>query len=189
MPQFSTPSKPKCNPRKWAPGKTRTRWSNQKHWFNPITDRYNTCNIKPNNMNKIDVIDPSPKRLCTKSLEGCTYCMYEAPYPSRVPSDWSSKDWDGDIARNREQMSLIDTLFDKETQDRTHQKQEKHLISNLENLMLEQDKTTPSMTDMLIPPLETLEKKQETEGTEVNNDMMVYSMTGQELKLQHKEEK
>ena len=130
-------------------------------------------------MKKINVIDPSPKRLCTKSLEGCTYGKYDAPHPSPVPSNWSIEDWDGDKARNREQMSLIDTLLDKETQYGTQEKQEKHLISGLENLMLEQDKTTPNMTDMLIPLLETLEEKQETEGTQVNNDVMVYSMTGQ----------
>ena len=116
------------------------------------------------------MIDP-PKRLCTKALEGCTYCKYDTPHPSPVPSDWSSEDRDGDKARNREQKSLIDTLLDKETQDGTQEKQEKHLISDLENLTLEQDKTTPNMTDTLIPPLETLEEKQETEGTEVNNDM------------------
>ena len=68
-------------------------------------------------------------------------------------------------------------------------KQEKCLISDLENLTLEQDKTTPNMPDTLIPPLETLEEKQERGGTEVNNDVMAYSMTGQELKLQHEEEK
>ena len=140
-------------------------------------------------MSKLNVIDPSPKRLCTKSFEGCTYCKYNAPHPSPVPSDWSSKDWDGDKARNREQKSLIDTLLEKETQDGTQEKQEKHLISNLENLALEQDKTTLNMTDTLIPPLEILEEKQETEGTEVNKGVMVYSMTGQELKLQHKEVK
>ena len=28
MPYFSAPPKPKCNPRKSGPGKTRTRWSN-----------------------------------------------------------------------------------------------------------------------------------------------------------------
>ena len=43
MPYFSAPPKPKHNPRKHAPGKTWTRWSNQRHRFNPIKmDRYNT---------------------------------------------------------------------------------------------------------------------------------------------------
>ena len=53
-------------------------------------------------------------------------------------------------------------------------------------MTLEQDKTTLNMTDMLIPPLE---EKQETEGTEGNNNVMAYNMSGQELKLQHEEEK
>ena len=135
------------------------------------------------------MIDPTPKRLCTRSLKGCTYCKFNTPHPSPVPSDWSSKDWDGDKARNREQESLIDTLLDMETQDRTQDKQEENLISNLENLMLEQDKTTSNKTDMLIPLLETSEEKQEKEGTDINNNVMVYSMTEQELKLQDKEEK
>ena len=41
MPYFSTPPKPK---HKCAPEKTRTRWSNQRHHFNPTkTERYNMC--------------------------------------------------------------------------------------------------------------------------------------------------
>ena len=36
MPYFSAPPRPRHNPRKHAPGKTRTRWSNQRHRFNPI---------------------------------------------------------------------------------------------------------------------------------------------------------
>ena len=39
-------------------------------------------------------------------------------HPSPVPSDWSSKDWDGDKAKAREQKSLIDfMLLEKQTQD------------------------------------------------------------------------
>ena len=44
MPYFSAHPKSRHNPRKHAPGKTRTRWSNQRHRFNPMkTDRFNTC--------------------------------------------------------------------------------------------------------------------------------------------------
>ena len=35
-PYFSAPPKSRCNPRKCALVKTRTRWSNQRHRFNPI---------------------------------------------------------------------------------------------------------------------------------------------------------
>ena len=56
-PQFSAPPKPHQSPGKCTPGKTRTRWSNCNHWFNPIrTHRYNTLKTEPNDMNKIDIV-------------------------------------------------------------------------------------------------------------------------------------
>ena len=55
--------------------------------------------------------------------------------------------------------------------------------------MLEQDKTAPNVRDKWVPPPETSEQKQETEGTEVDSDVMTYNMTEQELKLQQEEEK
>ena len=65
MPYFSAPPKPKHNPRKCTPGKTTTRWSNQRHRFNHIkTDRSNTHDSDSSNWNKLDVIQPTPKRLC-----------------------------------------------------------------------------------------------------------------------------
>ena len=118
-PHFSAPPKPKHNPRKCAPGKTRTRWSNQRHRFNPIKmDRYNTLDSNSSDMNKLNIIQPTPKRLCNRSLKDCTYCKYNAPHPSPTPSDWSSEDWDGDKAKAREQRSLIDfKLLDNQIQD------------------------------------------------------------------------
>ena len=80
-PPFSTPPKPHQSPRKCAPGRTRTRWSNCNHWFNPIrTNRYNTPVTEPNDMNKIDIVQPSPKRSCECSDSSCTYYKYEAPH-------------------------------------------------------------------------------------------------------------
>ena len=62
---FSAPPKPKHNPRKHAPGKTRTRWSNQRHRFNPMkTDRFNTHDSDSSDWNKLAMIKPTPKRLC-----------------------------------------------------------------------------------------------------------------------------
>ena len=108
-PHFSTPPKPKHNPRKHAPGKTRIRWSNWRHRFNPMkTDRYHTRDSNSSDMNKLNIIQPIPKRLCTRSLKDCTYCKYNAPHPSPAPSDWSSEVWDDDKAKAREQRSLID---------------------------------------------------------------------------------
>ena len=146
MPYFSTPLKPKHNSRKCAPGKTKTRWSNQGHRFNPIKmDRYNTYDRNSSDMNKLDIIQPTPKRLCTRSLKDCTDCNYNAPHPSPAPSNWPIEDWDGDKTKAREQRSLIDfKLLDNQiqdtvqdtTQDISQDKQEKDLINGLENLTL-----------------------------------------------------
>ena len=59
-------------------------------------------------MNKIDIVQPVPKRACEHFGAICSYCKYEAPHPSPVPSHWSSEDWDGEKAKVREQKSLID---------------------------------------------------------------------------------
>ena len=68
MPYFSAPPKPKHNPRKHAPGKTRTRWSNRRYRNNPIkTDRFKTRDSDSSNWNKLDMIQPIPKRLCNWS--------------------------------------------------------------------------------------------------------------------------
>ena len=101
-PQFSAPPRPHRSPRKCAPGKTRIRWSNCNHWFNPIrTNRYNIHDTEPNDMNKINIIQPTHKRACENNDGLCTYCKYEAPHPSLVPLDWSSEDWDGEKVKER----------------------------------------------------------------------------------------
>ena len=83
MPQFSAPPRPHQSPRKCTPGKTMTRWANSYHCFNPIrTNRYNTCDTESNEMNKINIIQPTPKRTCECTDDLCTYCMYKTPHPS-----------------------------------------------------------------------------------------------------------
>ena len=63
MPQFSTPQKCSQNPRKHASGKIRNRWSRCNHQFNLIkTNRYNTLGAIPTDMNKIDIVQPTPKK-------------------------------------------------------------------------------------------------------------------------------
>ena len=65
MPLFSTEQKPSQNSRKCALGKIRNRWSRHNHQFNPIkTNRYNTSGMNPMDMNKIDIVQPGPKRSC-----------------------------------------------------------------------------------------------------------------------------
>ena len=57
---------------------------------------------------KLDLVEPTPKWLCTRVQGECMYCKYDAPHPSTTLSDWSSEDWDGEKAKAREQYSLID---------------------------------------------------------------------------------
>ena len=64
-------------------------------------------------MNKIDKVQPTPKRACKCYNYLCPYCKYKAPHPSPEPSDWSSEDWDGEKAKVREQKSLIDFMPSK----------------------------------------------------------------------------
>ena len=58
-PYFPTQPQPKC---RCTSGKTRTRWSNWRHRFNPIkTEHYNTQDRETMDFNKIDIVKPTPK--------------------------------------------------------------------------------------------------------------------------------
>ena len=118
MPQFSYLPRPHRSPRKHAPGKTRTRWSNSSHWLHPIrTNRYNTHDTEPNDMHKINIIQPTTKMACECTDSLCTYCKYKAPHPYPVPLDWPSEDWDREKAKAREQKSLVDFMQPKQDTD------------------------------------------------------------------------
>ena len=55
---FSAQPQPKC---RHTSGKTRTRWSNQRNWFNPIkTEWYNMQDRDTIDFNKIDIVKPTP---------------------------------------------------------------------------------------------------------------------------------
>ena len=106
MPYFLTQPQPK---QRCTLGKTRTRWSNWRHRFNPIkTEHYNMQDQETNDFRKLDIIEPTPKWVCTRMHGECTYCKYDAPHPSTTLSDWSSEDWDGKKAKAREQHPLLD---------------------------------------------------------------------------------
>ena len=101
--------------------------------------------------------------------------MCNAPHPSAAPSDWSSEEWDGDKVKVREQRSLNDfKLLDAQVQDAIWEtmqdRQEKDLVDGIDNLMLDQDKTT--LTDTLAPPPDTTEEKHEAEGVKDNETLM-----------------
>ena len=107
--QFSAPSKMPSNPRKYATGKIRTRWSNKNHRFNPIkTNRFNT--IRAEASNKIDIVKPTLRKVCNGFGPSYSYCKHGVQHPSPRGSGWSSKDWDGDKAKLGNRVNLWLTL-------------------------------------------------------------------------------
>ena len=99
-----------------------------------------------------------------------TYCKCDALHPSVTPSDWFSKDWDGNKAKAREQcpllnFKLLEQQIQKTLQDRakdtpqetTHNvmagKQETDFINGIQDLMLESRLDTQISADVLAPLL------------------------------------
>ena len=79
------------------------------HQFNLIkTNRYNRLGTNLTDMNKIDIKQPIPRRVCEHFGATCSYCKHGTPHPSPIQSDYLSKDWDGEKHKAREQKSLID---------------------------------------------------------------------------------
>ena len=118
MVQFSAPPKMPRNSRKHVIDKIRTIWSNRNHRFNPIkTNRYSTLDTKMTDMKKIDIIKPTPSKVCEHFGLSCSYCRQYTLHPSPVHSDWSSKNWDSDKAKAGEQKSLIDFEIPKQKMD------------------------------------------------------------------------
>ena len=111
---------------------------------------------EPNSTNKINRIQPTPKRACEHNDGSCTYYKYKAPHPSPVPSDWSSEDWDGEKTKAREQKLLVDFVPPKEDIDPTVTEVMADVIPFLK-LTIRSDspeKNPVEVTDTLIPPLE-----------------------------------
>ena len=141
-------------------------------------------------MNKIDIIQPVPKRACDCSVDTCIYCKYEAPYPSPIPSDWWSEDWDGEKAKAREQRSLNDLNFPKPYQrqmtDSEILKELPIQILNIQEDRKEEEKS-PEITDTLVPPSEAATATpmmEEIEQESIIEEKDAEVLTDQKQKLQ-----
>ena len=153
--------------------------------------------------NKIDIVKPTTKQLCTKHVESA----HTAPHPSATLSDSSSKDWDGKKAKTREKCPLLDfNLLEKQIQktlqdrvqdipqDTTHDytidKQETDLAKGIPDLTLKEDTDIQNSTDAPAPLLDLPEEKAKEED-EVSDSLakLTYRMTKQEIQLQEEEEK
>ena len=150
--------------------------------------------------NKIDIVKPTPKRLCTGTPKGCMYCKFDAPHPCVTLSDWSSEDWDGNMAKAREQRPLLNfKLLEQQiqkttqdtpqdlTQDKVSDKKETDLIDGMKDLTLEQKQGRQNSTDILAPPLDAPEAKYKETGKD-DPTIPTYNMTEQEVRLQHEQE-
>ena len=59
------PTETFLKPQKMQLRQNRNRWSRHNHQFNPIkTNRYKTLNANLTDMNKINIIQPVPKKAC-----------------------------------------------------------------------------------------------------------------------------
>ena len=153
--------------------------------------------------NKIDVVKPTPKQLCTKMHEECTYCKYDEPHPSTTPSDWSSEDWDGKKAKARQQCPLLDfNLLERQLQKTLQDTMqdipqdilndssvEMDLMKDLHYLTLKEDIDMQNLMDAPAPLLEAPEKKSKTEDADDDTSNPQYEMTRQEHQLQEEEGK
>ena len=114
--------------------------------------------MNPTDMNKIDIVQPGPKKACEHFGATFSYCKHEASHPSPIQLDWSSEDWDSEKAKAREHKSLI--VFNPPKPD-SRQTAYLEIAHNLpyQNLSMHEDKKEeelPEVTGALVPPPEAL---------------------------------
>ena len=79
------------------------------------TIKTNQVNMLETNListGNITIIKPIPQKVCEQFGVTCSFCRQQVPHPSPNQSDWSSKDWDGEKAKAKEQNPFFksDTL-------------------------------------------------------------------------------
>ena len=200
---FSVQPQPKC---RHTLGKTRTRWSNWRNWFNPIkTEWYNVQDRDTIDFNKIDIVKPTPKWLCMWTLNECTYCKFNALHPSATCQTGPVRT--GMVTKTRPESPLLDfKLLEQQIQkiqqdrakdtpeDTTHNatadKQKTDLVNGIQDITLESKLDTQNLTDILAAPLDVPEVKCKGEDrTNKQTTTLTYDMTDQEIWLQQEEEK
>ena len=82
VPLVSTPTKPPRNPRRQAPGETRTRRSNHNHQVNLI--KTNWVNTLETDANKIEIIKCTPQKACKQFGATCSFCRQQVTHPVRL---------------------------------------------------------------------------------------------------------
>ena len=107
-------------------------------------------------VNKISVIKPTPQKMCECFEATCSFCRQQASHPLLVQSDWSSEDWDGDKAKDREQNPLLSFDIPKpETDKQTLDPVDTLPYQNLTIKMNGLDEKAPEVSTTLVPPSES----------------------------------
>ena len=149
-------------------------------------------NIKPMDMSKIDIVQPILGRACTCFGPTYFYCKDQAPLPFPVHSDWSSKDWDDDKAKAKEQKSLIDFKLPEPNNEKgTDQQTDVGKVKEVDdlpfqNLTIGQDKLKEEpleVIDSLVAPSATASVTADNTMKDTDGGLME-----QELRLQREEE-
>ena len=157
--------------------------------------------MNPMDMNKIDIVQPTPRKACECFGATCSYCKHEAPHRSSIQLDWLTKDWDSEKAKAGEHKSLI--YFDPPKQDSDKQTldletEERKVVSAddlpIQNLSIHQDKLeeeSPEASDAVVPPQEALAATPATDVAKLEDIMEESSggLTEQEQRLQREEDK
>ena len=194
VPLVSTPTTPPRNPRKHAPGKARTQWTNHNHCFNPIkTNGFNILGTNPRDINKINIIKITPQKVCECFEATCSFCRQQVSHPLPDQSDWSSKDWDGDKAKTREQNPIVKF-------DIPRPKPDNSTLDSVDSLPFQgltiwtdrPDEKAPEVLTILIPPIEpgavgTIPKDNQVKLNPILKEEE--ELTEQELRMQKEEEK
>ena len=134
-------------------------------------------------MNKINIIQPTPKIACECFGATCSYCKHEPPHPSPVHSDWSNEDWDSEKAKAREQKSFTDFKPPKpQTDEQVTDSVNKIPFQNL-TIQDKPEEELPEVTNTLVPPPEMTAAAPAMDVTE-SEDIM--EETNKELTDQNK---
>ena len=138
------------------------------------------------NLNKINIVAPTPKKGCNGFSLSCSYCKQGAQHPSPQNSDWSSEDWDGNKAKTKEQnKSLIDLSDPKPKTDMEWTMDIDERPFNELQIGQDDSKDEPlEVTESLVPTPQVTETSDDTaENTDEEE------LTEAERKLQREEEK
>ena len=144
------------NIRKCTSVKVRTRWSNHNYHFNLIeTSEVNTVGTDPIEENKISIIKCIPQKACEQFGATCLFCRQQVPHPLPNQSNWSSKDWDRNKAKAREQNLIV--KFDIPWPKMNNPTLDPVDSIPFDKLMIQTDgpdKKAPEVSTTLIPPPE-----------------------------------